>query len=238
MIIRRYTLDDCERATGTVVVIDVIRAFTTAAFAFARGASRIYLVGEVSEAFALRRRLPGSYVMGEVDGLKVEGFDFGNSPSNLMDEDLTGRIFVQRTSAGTQGVVRSTRAADLLGCSFVCVGATVRYLKKRFPAEVSLVVTGVAPGRDGDEDVACADYLEHCLLAGSAPDPAPYLQRVRQSAAGKILADPTRTAFPVEDLTCVTQLDRFDYALRVFRRGGFCILRPSIQNGAIPGSVP
>jgi 2-phosphosulfolactate phosphatase len=56
--IQRATLDTCAQATGTVVVIDVLRAFTTAAYAFAAGAADITLVGATEEAFALRERNP------------------------------------------------------------------------------------------------------------------------------------------------------------------------------------
>ena len=58
MKIQQATLATCSEATGTVVAIDVIRAFTTAAFAFAAGAQDILLVGEVQEALALRQRFP------------------------------------------------------------------------------------------------------------------------------------------------------------------------------------
>ena len=54
MMIQRATLETCGEATGTVVVIDVLRAFTTAAYAFATGAADITLVGEIEEAFTLR----------------------------------------------------------------------------------------------------------------------------------------------------------------------------------------
>jgi 2-phosphosulfolactate phosphatase len=46
---------------------------------------------------------------GEVNGLPPEGFDFGNSPTQVMKLDLRGRALVQRTSAGTQGIVRSVK---------------------------------------------------------------------------------------------------------------------------------
>ena len=69
MRIEQATRDTCGEATGAVVAIDVIRAFTTAAFAFAAGARDIVLVGTVEEAFAQRERFPGALAMGEVDGL-------------------------------------------------------------------------------------------------------------------------------------------------------------------------
>ena len=77
MKINRATLVDCEKESDTVVVIDVLRAFTTSAFAFAQGAREIALVSTVDEAFQLRDQYPDALIMGEVRGHPVDGFDFG-----------------------------------------------------------------------------------------------------------------------------------------------------------------
>ena len=224
MHIERATRDTCGDATGAVVVIDVLRAFSTAAYAFAAGACEIVLAGTVDEALALRERFPGALVMGEVDGLPVAGFDFSNSPAELLGRDLGGRLMIQRTSAGTQGMVLSRRADPLLAASFVCAGATARYLRRAAPDCVTYVITGVYPDADGDEDAACADYLA-AIAAGDTPDPAPYLQRVRASAPGRIFADPARPEFPADDLERCTDLDRFDFAMLAERRDGLLVMR-------------
>src|SRR5512135_2299917 len=103
-----YTnLETCHTATGLVVVIDVLRAFTNAAFAFSRGAKEIYPVNAVEEALQFKAGTPNSLACGEVGGLPPEGFDFGNSPTQTNTLDLKGCALIQRTSAGTQGIVRS-----------------------------------------------------------------------------------------------------------------------------------
>lgn len=215
--IRYATLGDCHHATGLVVVIDVLRAFTMAAHVLDRGAAEIWPVSGIDEAFALRRDHPGVLVMGEQDGITVPGFDTGNSPSQLDGLDLAGRTIVQRTTAGTQGVVRSVSADDLLAASFVCAAATVRAIRERAAGRVTFVVTGADDRRDGDEDRACADYLAD-LLRGGRPDPTPYLRRVPMSTAGRPFADPDRDDSPVADLDLAMQVDRFDFALHVTRR--------------------
>lgn len=241
MQIEQVTLATCGAAAGAVVVIDVLRAFTTAAFAFAAGAREIVLVSTVDEALALRERLPGALAMGEVGGLAVAGFDFSNSPADLVGQDLGGRTLIQRTSAGTQGVVRSVSAELLLASSFVCAGATARYLRELAPERVAFVITGdygsaggagdlgrggypIDMRADGDEDAACADYLA-ALLRADSPDPAPYLRRVRESTPGRAFADPARPEFPSEDLDYCADLDRFDFAMLVERRDGLLVMR-------------
>ena len=71
-------LEGATRATGTVAVIDVFRAFTTTAVALANGASRIVMARTVEEALALRDAGIGEVCMGEVRGRAPDGFDFGN----------------------------------------------------------------------------------------------------------------------------------------------------------------
>jgi 2-phosphosulfolactate phosphatase len=74
MKFKKESLQTCSQATGLVVVIDVIRAFTTAAFTFAEGAKAIKLVSTVEEALFLRNQNPNTLVMGEVKGLPPDGF--------------------------------------------------------------------------------------------------------------------------------------------------------------------
>jgi 2-phosphosulfolactate phosphatase len=227
MEFKRLTLETCAQATGTVIVIDVIRAFTTAAYAFAAGAETITLVGTVEEALALRERSPEALVMGEVGGLPPAGFDLGNSPSAILELDLSGRHLIQRTSAGTQGVVRSVGADTLLACSLCCAGATARYVQQLASNTVTFVVTGVGarnPANRGDEDAACADYVT-ARLRGERPDPNHYVRRVYDSAAGSYFLDPAHPEFPASDLELATAIDRFDFAMLVERRDGQRVMR-------------
>lgn len=229
MYISHATNDTCAQATGLVVAIDVIRAFTTACYAFEAGAKEIVLVRGVEEALALRDQMPGALVMGEVGGLPPEGFDYGNSPSALIGQDLHGRRIIQRTGAGTQGVVLSANAEILLAASFANASATVKYIQTCAPQSVTLVATGVRPPQYGsgygDEDIALADYIE-AALTGQQPDPQPYLDRVRHSRD----ADEDAKTFPgfAADMNCCTAFDHVNFAMVVERRDGLCIMQPVV----------
>ena len=210
-----FTNEDCHRATGVVVVIDVLRAFSTAAYAFGAGAESIMLVSEVEEALSFKAQQPNSLVMGEVHGIKPEGFDFGNSPTEIAFQNLKGKSLIQRTSAGTQGVIRSINTIKLFTASFVVANATVRAIQQLDPNEVSFVITG----RYFDsEDKACADYLA-ARLCGQNPDPAPYLERVRNSPE---LEHMSADQFPYleSDVDHCTRLDAFPFAMPVTREQG------------------
>jgi 2-phosphosulfolactate phosphatase len=227
--IERATLDTCAQATGTVVVIDVLRAFTTAAFAFHAGAEAITVVSTVEEAFALRDENPDWLFLGEERGLPVEGFDFGNSPAALAKCDLTGRTLVQRTSAGTQGLVRSENAGHLLAASLCCARATVAHIRRLRPDRVTLVITGWHAGYRGDEDQACADYLQALMRGEEPPDIDSLRRRVRQSWAGRKYTDPGQPQFSPIDLDYALAVDRFPFAMEVRRRGGRCVMAPRVM---------
>ena len=230
MQIHFATLDDCAEAAGAVVVIDVCRAFTTAAYALHAGAERILLAGTVEEALALREQNTGSLVMGEVNGLPVPGFDLWNSPDELSRLDLRGKTVIQRTSAGTQGVVRSVRAGQIFAASFVVAGATARAAQALNPASVTFVVTGTRAHdpRLGLEDRACGEYIA-ALLRGETPHPARYLSWLEDFIAVHHLKDPGRPAALraqfLADVELCRRIDDFDWALPVARENGNLVMR-------------
>ena len=224
MKMQRADLETCAQASGIVVVIDVLRAFSTAAYAFAAGVDSIFLVSTVEEALALRQAIPGSLAMGEVYGMRLPEFDFGNSPPQFDGLDLRGRILIQRTTAGTQGVVRSQKADLLIPASFCTARATVELVNRADPAELTFVLTGLREGGWGDEDVACADYME-ALINGESPEMEPLFERVRSSTPGRQFTNPNLPDFPLQDLEYCLQVDRFPFAMQVERQDGWHVLR-------------
>jgi len=219
-----YTnLETCHTATGVVVVIDVIRAFTNAAVAFSRGAKEIYPVSGVEEALQFKAAVPNSLACGEVGGLPPDGYDFGNSPSQTSFLDLNGKIIVQRTGAGTQGIIRSVNATTILAASLVVTDATVKYIQKLASGNVTFVITGETFS-GGEEDFACAEYLE-ALLKDQQPHPAPFIERVFKSHDAQMHLDPNKPEFPRSDLDYCTHIDAFDFAMLVTKENGRHVMR-------------
>jgi 2-phosphosulfolactate phosphatase len=222
--IHRATLSTCSQARGVVVVIDVLRAFTTVACLFGHGVKRIILVSGVEEAFRLRDENPAFLLLGEVDGIQVEGFDLGNSPSKLDGMELNGKTVIQRTTTGTQGVVLARNAEVILAAALTNVTATVRLIQKIDPAELTLLQTGYFPEKGwGDEDVACADVLEHLLL-GRRVDWPEIFRRVRASRSG-LHYDGTMTHYPPRDLEMALQVDAYNFGMRVEKKEGLHLLQ-------------
>lgn len=201
-----------------VVVIDVLRAFTTAAWLHHRGVGELLAVDTPERAVALRDgSRPGALLAGEQGGIPLEGFDLGNSPTEiatLADHALAGRTVIHRTSAGTQGLVRTAGSGASFAAAFVTAGATAAALRALDPASVTFVITGASLGRDGDEDLAAAELIA-ARLRGDDPDPAPFLERVPRSDAGRSFAPDGPDWAPPADLAAACAVDRFGRALAV-----------------------
>jgi 2-phosphosulfolactate phosphatase len=222
--VRHVTLAEAGRYGGVVVGVDVLRAFTVAALALAAGARAVRCVATVEEALAAGEASPGSVVAGEVGGRRPPGFDLGNSPAALQGADISGRVLIQRTSAGTQGLVAAAgRATALFAAAFVCAGATARAVAALDPDDVTFVLTGV-DHRDGDEDRACADYLG-ALLAGEDVDAEPYLRRVWRSDAARPFLRDDDPDLPAGDLEQAVRLDAVRFPLRAHVEQGRPVLR-------------
>ncbi len=217
MEVKRLSLIEGARAAmGTAVIIDVFRAFTTAAFVMANGAETILPVGGVDEALALRRSHPEWRVMGEVHGHKVPGFDYGNSPDEVSGVDFKGRTVIQRTSSGVRGLLAASGADDILLGSFVIAEATVDYIKRRNPKTVSIVAMGWEGEYKVIEDELCAEYLE-ARLHGERPDFPDMARRIRADPQGAKFFDKAQPSFREGDFHAAMSLDKFPFALRVDR---------------------
>jgi 2-phosphosulfolactate phosphatase len=219
------TLADLQTYRGAapddaVVVIDVLRSFTTAAYVLHAGAREIMLAATPEEARTLVHCSPAALTIGAVPGgFPIEGFDFGNSPAALCNVDLTGYDVALCTAGGVRGVIAAHQAAVLLGGSLVCAAATARVLRRIAPPRVTLLITGVYADRDGDEDIACAEYLA-ARLRGETPNPAPFERRVRESTFGRRFGNPAYPHLSQADLDLCARADVFDFAMPIARHAG------------------
>jgi 2-phosphosulfolactate phosphatase len=208
-------LEGATRAMGSVAVIDVFRAFTTAAVALANGASKIVMVRTVDEALTFRESGIGQICMGEVRGRAPNGFDFGNSPFEVSTVDFQGKTIIQRTSAGTQGIVEAAnRAERLYAASLVTAEATIRALLSGLPDQISLVAVGENGLSRTDEDELCAIHLRS-RLEGRPGDPGAIRRLILAGGEVGRFHDPSRPYLPPEDVDIALDIDRYDFAIRV-----------------------
>lgn len=222
MKIQKIRRHQCSEAKGLAVVIDVIKAFTTAAYAFDAGVEKMIVVGPVEEAFEVYRKNPHYELIGESFGLPIEGFHHHNSPTDMQTAHLAGKTLVLRTSSGTQGVVNCSQCTHILAASFVVAEATLQRIKEINPKELTFIITGT---QNGEEDLALADYLADRLIQGKVP-PEPYLKRVLESPHGvKALAHTSHPSCSKRDLEAAMHINKFDFALEVFKESEQLILK-------------
>jgi 2-phosphosulfolactate phosphatase len=210
-------VDGARKATGLAVIIDVFRAFSVACYVVDAGASRIIATSDVSEAFLLKKKYKNSVLVGERDEKKIEGFDFGNSPTEIIKADLSGKTIIHTTTAGTQGLINAINADIVLTGSFVNADAIVNYTKSVNPDIVSLVGMGYRATISAEEDLLCAEMIqaklnnESSIFEGRIAD--------LQNTSGKRFFNPVNIEFsPPTDFFLCTMVSRFDFVLKATKR--------------------
>ena len=221
----RSLIRGAQESQGIAVIIDVFRCFTTEAVAFDRGAEKIILVSEIEEARELRERGLGQILMGEVGGKRPEGFDYGNSPFDLMHANLRGKTIIQSTRAGTVGVTNVSGADVIYGGSLAVAGATARAIVSHKPEKVSLVAMGLEGKVKADEDEQCALYLRN-LLQGRRPDKDSVRALILAGEESQKYDDPSLPQWPPEDRMMALDIDSHNFALRIAREDDLFVARP------------
>ncbi|MFW6022406.1 MAG: 2-phosphosulfolactate phosphatase [Halanaerobiaceae bacterium] len=213
-------IEGAKKAEGLVVIIDVFRAFSTACYVSASGAEKIIPVGKIETAFQLKDENSDFILIGERDGKKLKGFDFGNSPSLIRDVDFKGKTVVHTTSAGTQGIVKAEKADEIITGSFVNAGAVAEYIKRKNPEQVSLVSMGTAGVKLAVEDTLCANYIKG-LIEDSFIDRQDKMNyqndviKILRIGNGMRFFDPANKAWsPSADFQMCLEFEIFDFILK------------------------
>lgn len=153
-----------------VILIDVIRATTTAVTAVAAG-RRCFPVASVDDALATAARLQRPLLVGEMGGNMPYGFDLTNSPAEIARRRDVNRPIVLLSSSGTQ-LVDNARGCDaaFLAC-FRNVHATAEYMIGRYD-RVAVIGAGTRMEFREEDKICCAWIAQKLVQAGYlAQDP-------------------------------------------------------------------
>jgi len=168
-------VDPVRVQKGAAVVIDVIRATSTIVEALANGARAVYPTLSTEEAIRLANSLgrDDTLLCGERKGLKVEGFDLGNSPREFTRERVGGKRLVMCTTNGTRAFVAAQTAGRVLAGSLLNLTALSRALEGA--SDVTLVCAG-KEDRFSLDDALCAGWILRSLLdpAGEGTEGGPW----------------------------------------------------------------
>lgn len=206
--------EGAKRAKGLTVVIDVFRAFSTACYVFAAGAERIIPVEHVEEAFNLKKVMNNVVMLGERLERKVPGFDFGNSPTHIMNQDFSGKTIIMTTSSGTRGIANATLADEIITGSFVNAEAVVSYIREKNPEHLCLVCMGYEGRYPTQEDTFFAEYVRDRLL--NRETDFEKMKQILRTGDGARLLDPVNHEWsPASDFELCLDPGRFDFVLKI-----------------------
>lgn len=215
-----HGIEGARSAEGVTIVVDTFRAFSTAAYAQASGVGAHYLTDTLDQARALARHHRGALLCGESEGVKPPDFDIGNSPAEVLANDLEGRVLIQRTSAGTRGVLAALGSASVVyPASLVVASATAA------SAAGSDLVSIVACGMGGTiptvEDDATGQLIADLMHGDGEVNRASLATATRDLVARSDSAQRLRSASWAhpDDVALCTDVDRFDFAMVATHHG-------------------
>jgi 2-phosphosulfolactate phosphatase len=209
--------EGAKLARGVTVIIDVFRAFSVECYAYDAGAIRIIATAGVSEAFQIRTKYRNSVLVGERDEMKIEGFDFGNSPTEIIKNDFKGKTVIHTTTAGTNGLINAANASVLLAGSLVNAGAIIKYINTLNPEFVSLVAMGYRASQSSDEDLLCAEIIS-AGLKGEIHDYSKRILELKNSSGKRFFCHENIDFSPPTDFFLCTMIDRFNFVLKAETR--------------------
>ncbi|MCL6601583.1 MAG: 2-phosphosulfolactate phosphatase [Paenibacillus sp.] len=197
------------------VVIDVIRAFTFAHYAFIRGVKEILLAGTTDSAFQMKEEHPEYMLAGEKNGLHIAGFDLDNSPVSLLGADLLGKTLVQMTTNGVKATLNALHAQHVFVTGFSNARTTAEHILTTFGAHQNIQIIASHP--TGDEDLACAEYMK-AIVENRDSHPAPIASRIQTSEAAHKFYDVNRPEFRSGDIElCLEELNT-PYVMKVSQK--------------------
>ncbi len=210
--------DDLDR-NRPVVIIDIFRASTSIAAALDAGAGEVYVAGSMEDAESLKRKLGDVIMAGERGGLRIDGYDLGNSPREMTPEAVAGRAVIFNSTNGTKLLRRFAGFPHVMVGSFVCLSAVISYLGKfesdpifccagqvgKFSTEDTLAAGHIISRLDrSDDDLDDASLFARRMIDRAGDEWLPW---AKNSSHGRYLA----TLGLADDLDFCLTLDKYDF---------------------------
>jgi 2-phosphosulfolactate phosphatase len=177
-----------------IIVIDVLRCCSTIVTALANAAEGVIPTKTVKDARILHKKYPESILAGERRGIKLKGFDLGNSPLEFSPKVVKGKHIILTTTSGTKALIFSKKAKYVFTGAFLNAAATAKAaLNTAVLKEIGIsITTAGASGRFSLEDFICAGAIATNLQADNIEHSDSVLaallafQRARQSLGRSI----------------------------------------------------
>jgi 2-phosphosulfolactate phosphatase len=217
-------LEGAKQARGLTVVIDVFRAFSLACYLADKNPMDIIPVSDIELAYKLKNDDPGYILIGERGERIPEGFDYGNSPTHIINQNFFEKTIIHTTSAGTQGLVNATGANNRITGSFVNADAIIRYIRNENPEIVSLVCMGYSMKHPSEEDTFCAEYIK-AKLEGKDFNYIQAKEIIRNTSATRLFDPENQDFSPSSDFDLCLDLGKFNFVLKAVMKDNLLHLK-------------
>lgn len=208
-------IHNAKEAIGLAIIIDVFRAFTLEPYVINNGVEKLIAVGDKEIAYNLKEKNKNYILIGERNGIKLPGFDYGNSPSEIKNINFSNQTVVHTTSCGTQGIVNAINAEEIITGSLVNAKAIAKYVKENKFDNIS-IVSMARPGENpSDEDELCAKYIKSLLENNILNNLDKEIENLKLTSGSKFFDKSTQEVFPEEDFYLCTELNKFNFILKV-----------------------
>ena len=217
-----FTVGEAEPTAvqgATAVVVDVLRATTSIVEALANGARAVYPTASTEEAVHLAASLGREDVLlcGERNGVRIEGFDLGNSPYEFDGSAVGGKRLVMSTTNGTQALLAVQEATTVAIAAFTNLAAVADAVAG---ADRLVLQCAGRRGRFSIDDALCAGHLVRRIVGGGVEPVLNDAARAAQVLGEAV--EPTRAFFEGtaagRALTEIGLADDLDLCAEVDRR--------------------
>jgi len=168
----KYAIKDKTTAGEVAVVVDILRASTTITTSLYYGAEWIISTTDTKTAFELAEKY-NAMLIGERNCLKINGFDLGNSPAEMIKEKVNGKKIVFTSTNFSKALASSMKSPIVLIGSMLNISAVTKFtyaLAKEKGCDICFMLAGNADN-NADEDLAFAgvsgsilkDFCDCCI---------------------------------------------------------------------------
>lgn len=219
-IIQKSLVESIKDCKGTIIIIDVLRAFSTLCAIKDSGASEIHLCENTKDA-ETKSRLYEMVTVGESNGRKIDSFNLGNSPSSISNSDLRGKKVLFKTSSGTVGAFEALKVSnDIYLSSFINSHATVKHILGRNLDMVTIIALGRSGTKKSIEDELCSEYIATIFKRNGKGDDAlrsKMIKEIMSSDSARIFLKGDKD-FPESDLSFCLSTKNSPHVFKVIKK--------------------
>lgn len=147
------------------IIVDALRASATLITLIEKEVEAIYVVSEVEEAWNLKKKLPNALLIGERNNFKIKGFDFSNSPTEILNvPSLKNKEVIFTSTSGARAILGCNKAYQIF-IGTTLNASSVGWVAKKISLRTNKPIVIVPCGIFGKETISEEDILSAWIIA-------------------------------------------------------------------------